>query len=221
MSLRPHWIDIRIVNASGESMMLHPSDAEGFPPGLAEKLLAGLRGKGTAVETDWTRGEGQYVLAAAVPVAAGGAVIARIDGKALQELFRDLQFPDRALITLLDSRRRIIYRSQSSEAFIGTGVDGSALLTGLGDGRTAVTVVKSPLDDIERVYAVARVGTTDYIITVGVASATLYGPARRQLSRSGGFRPAGAPLRRHCGAAHLAQHRTPAGPPEPRRPRFW
>ncbi len=186
-SLRPHWIDIRIVNASGGSRMLHPVDAEGFPPGLAEKLLAEIHRGGGAVETDWTRGEGQYVLAMAVPVAAGGAVIARVDGKTLQELFRDIRLPDRALITLLDSRRRIIYRSQSSEAFIGTGVDGSALVTALGDRRTAVTVVKSPLDDVERVYGVARVGATDYIMTVGVPSATLYGPARRQLSRLAGF----------------------------------
>jgi signal transduction histidine kinase len=50
-----------------------------------------------------------------------------------------------------------------------------------------VTVVKSPLDDVERVYGVARVGSTDYIMTVGVPSATLYGPVRRQLSRLAGF----------------------------------
>jgi signal transduction histidine kinase len=171
---RPHWIDIRIVNASGESIILHPSDTVGFPPGLDEKLLAEVHHGGGAVETDWTRGEGQYVLAVAVPVASGGAVIARVDGKAL---------PARALITLLDSRRRIIYRSHSPEAFLGSGVSGSELLTALGNHRTAVTVVKSPLDDVERVYGVARVGATDYIMTVGVPSATLYSSARLQITR--------------------------------------
>jgi signal transduction histidine kinase len=154
---------------------------------LAEKLLAKVRNGAAAVETDWARGEGQYVLAMAVPVASGGAVIARVDGKALQELFRDLRLPDRALITLLDSRRRIIYRSQSSAAFLGSDVDGSALLAALGDRRTAASVVKSPLDDIERIYGVAHVGETDYIMTVGVPSATLYGPARRELARLVGF----------------------------------
>lgn len=183
---RPHWIDIRIVNASGGIVLSHPADAEGFPPGLAEKLLAQVR-HGAVVETDWTRGEGQYVLAVGVPVTAGGAVIARVDGKALQELFRDLQLPERALITLLDSRRRIIYRSESSTAFLGSGVGGSALLNALGGGRTAVAVVKSPLDDVERVYGVARVGATDYVMSVGVPSATLYGPAQRQLARLAGF----------------------------------
>lgn len=187
IAARPHWIDIRIVNGGGGSMLSHPSDAEEFPPGLAGKLLEEVRNEAAAVETDWTRGEAQYVLAMAVPVASGGAVIARIDGKALQELFRDSLLPDRALITLLDSGRRIIYRSQFSAAFLGSGVSGSALLTALGDGRTAVTVVRSPLDDVERVYGVARVRATDYIMTVGVPSAAFYSPARRQLAWLAGF----------------------------------
>jgi signal transduction histidine kinase len=180
---RPHWIDIRIVNARGESALSYPSNAEDFPPALAEKLLSDVRRVAAAVETDWTRGEDRYALAVAVPVAEGGAVIARVDGQALQELFSDIQLPDRALITLFDSRQRIIYRSKSPEVFLGAGASGSALFTALGGGRAAVTVVESPLDGVERVYGVARVGVTDYIMTVGVPSATLYSPARRQFTR--------------------------------------
>jgi hypothetical protein len=30
---RPHWIDIRIVNAGGGSVLSHPAGAEEFPPG--------------------------------------------------------------------------------------------------------------------------------------------------------------------------------------------
>ena len=114
-------------------------------------------------------------------------MIARVDGQALRELFSGIRLPERALITLLDPQRRIIYRSHSPEVFLGSGVSGTALLTALGSGRTAVTVVKSPLDEVERVYGVARVGATDYIMTVGVPSATLYDPARRQLARLAGF----------------------------------
>ena len=123
------------------------------------------------------------LVAVAAPAAKGGAVIARVDGQALQELFRDIQLPDRALITLFDSRQRIIYRSKSPEVFLGAGASGSALFTALGDGRSTVTVVESPLDGVERVYGVARVGATDYVMTVGVPSETLYRPARRQFTR--------------------------------------
>lgn len=180
---RPHWIDIRIVNARGESALSYPSKAEDFPPALAEKLLSDMRRMAAAVETDWTRGEDRYAVAVAAPVAEGGAVIARVDGQALQELFSNIQLPDRALITLFDSRQRIIYRSKSPEVFLGAGASGSALFTALGGGRSAVTVVESPLDGVERVYGVARVGVTDYVMTVGVPSATLYSPARRQFTR--------------------------------------
>lgn len=184
---RQHWIDIRIVNAAGKNEASHPSPAAEFPSGLAEKLMAELQGKTKAVETDWTQGEGRYVLAMAVPVASGGVVIARVDGQALQELFRDLRLPERALITLFDPQRRIIYRSHFQEMFLGSGVSGSALFTALGESRSAAAVVKSPLDDVERVYGMARVGATDYIMTVGVPSETLYAPARRQLARLAGF----------------------------------
>jgi signal transduction histidine kinase len=180
---RPHWIDIRIVDPHGRIVLSQPTDAEGFRLGLAEKLLAQVRHGSVVAETDWTRGEGHYVLALAVPVASGGAVIARVDGKELQELFRDIRLRDRALITLFDSRGRIIYRSHSPEVFLGTVVDGSPLVTALGHRRTGVAVIKDPLDDIERAYGLARVGATDYIMTVGVPSASLYGPVRQQLTR--------------------------------------
>lgn len=183
----PHWIDISIVNAQGGSVFSHPADAEGYPPGLAENLVAEARHGTGAVETDWTRGEGQNLLAVAAPMASGGAVIARIDGKALQELFRDIRLSDRAFITLLDAKRRIIYRSQSAAAMPGAGVTDSTLLAALDNRRAAVAVVKSPLDDVERVYGVARVGATDYIMTVGVPRATLYDTARRQIARLAGF----------------------------------
>jgi signal transduction histidine kinase len=184
---RPHWMDIRVVDAHGREVFSEPSNAGELPPGLAEKLLAEARRGEAAVETDWTRGEGQYALALAAPITPDGAVIARVDGNELKELFRDIQLPDRALVTLLDPSRRIIYRSQSREVFLGADAAGSALVNALGDQRAAVTVVKSPIDDVERVYGVARVGQTDYIMTVGVPSASLYGPARRQLTRLATF----------------------------------
>jgi signal transduction histidine kinase len=181
---RPHWIDIHIVDAGGANLLSHSSDVEGFPSGLVEKLLTDVRRGAMVVDTDWTWGEWrQHALAVAAPVEGGGAVIARIDGQSLQELFRDIQLPDRALITLFDSQQRIIYRSQAPEAFLGAGAGGSAWGAALDGGRVAVTVVTSPIDGVERVYGVARVGATDCIVTVGVPSATLYSPARRQFTK--------------------------------------
>ena len=51
-------------------------------------------------------------MAVAVPLEGGGAVVARIDGAALKEPL-DYTLPDRAVVTLLDQRYRVVYRSQT------------------------------------------------------------------------------------------------------------
>jgi signal transduction histidine kinase len=48
--------------------------------------------------------------------------------------------------------------------------------------NTAVIAVKSSIDGVERVYGLARVARTDYVVMVGVPSAILYASLWRQLS---------------------------------------
>jgi hypothetical protein len=60
---RPHWIDVRILDAGGRVVAAYPSNAETLPAGLAERLIAEAQSGEAAIETDWTRGEGRYVLA--------------------------------------------------------------------------------------------------------------------------------------------------------------
>jgi signal transduction histidine kinase len=182
MVSRLHWIDLRVVDASGKVVAMYPGSAENLPAGVADKLLAETRRGVSDVETDWTRGEGHYLLAVAVPVEGGGAVIARIDGAALKEPLQGITLPDRALVTLLDQRHRIIYRSQTPESALGFDLSGVAKLSALNDRNTAVVVVRSSLDGVERVYGLARVGTTGYVVMVGVPSAILYASAWRQLT---------------------------------------
>jgi signal transduction histidine kinase len=179
---RPHWIDLRVVDASGRAVATQPAGAESLPAGVAERLLNEARRGASDVETDWTRGEGRYVLALAVPVEGGGVVIARIDGTALKEPLRGITLPDRALVTLLDERRRVIYRSQTPESTIGVDLSDSQMLSAFDRQNTAVVRVKSSLDGVERVYGLARVGTTGYVVMAGVPSEILYASAWRQLT---------------------------------------
>ena len=116
---RPHWIDLRVVDASGKVVAMYPAGAENLPAGVDDRLLAEARRGNSAIETDWTRGEGHYLLAVAVPIEGGGACIARIAGAALKEPLQGITLPDRALVTLLDQRHRIIYRSQTPESALG------------------------------------------------------------------------------------------------------
>jgi len=179
---RPYWIDLRVVNASAKIVSKYPSDAVGLPVGLTEKLLAEVQRGVPDVETDWTRGEGQYVLALAFPLAAGGAVIARIDGAALREPLQGVTSMQRAVITLLDQRHRVVYRSQTPESAIGMDLSESGVRSALQSQNTAVIAVKSSIDGVERVYGLARVAETDYVVMVGVPSAILYASLWRQLT---------------------------------------
>lgn len=182
LSHRSYWIDLRVVDPGAKIVSKYPLDAADLPVGLTEQLLTEMQRGVPNVETDWTRGEGQYVLALAYPLAAGGAVIARIDGAALSEPLQGITSMQRAVITLLDQRHRVVYRSQTPESAIGMDLSESGVRSVLQGQNTAVIAVKSSVDGVARVYGLARVAETDYVVMVGVASAILYAPLWRQLT---------------------------------------
>ena len=178
---RTHWIDLRVLDANARVVATEPADAGNLPPGLAEKLIGGVRAGVPDVETDWTHGEGRYLLAIAVPLEDGGAVVARIDGVALNEPLHGITLPDRAVVTLLDQRYRVVYRSQTPESAIGMDLSNSEFFSALQNQNTGLVVVRSSIDSVERVYGLGRVGKTGYIVMVGIPSAILYASAWRQL----------------------------------------
>ena len=178
---RTHWIDLRVLDASGNVVATEPAGAGALPPGLAEKLVEEVKRGGPDVETDWTHGEGRYLIAVAVPLAGDGAVVARIDGAALKKPLQGITLPDRAVVTLLDQRYRVVYRSQTPESAIGMDLSNSEFLSALQDHNTGLVAVRSSIDGVERVYGLGRVGQTGYIVMVGIPSAILYASAWRQL----------------------------------------
>ncbi len=178
---RAHWIDLRILDANASVVAIDPADAGDLPSGVAEHLLTEAKRNLPEVETDWTRGEESYLLAVSVPVQGGGAVIARIEGAALTEPLQGVTLPERALITLLDRNRRIIYRSQTAESALGLDLSGVDQLAALNNRNTAVMVRESSVDGVERVYGLSRVGKTGYVVMLGIRSSILYASAWRQL----------------------------------------
>ena len=179
---RPHWIDLRVVDPGARVLTKYPADAADLPPGLIEKLLGGLQRGVADVETDWTRGEGQYILALAYRFTTGGAVVGRIDGAALRQPLQGVTSTQRAVITLLDQQHRVIYRSQTPESTIGMDLSESGVRAALQNRNTTVIAVQSSIDGVERVYGLARVGDTGYTVMVGVPSAILYAPLWRQIT---------------------------------------
>ena len=177
---RPHWIDLRVLDSTGKVVAIEPAGAGDLPSGLSEKLLAEAKRGASDIETDWTRGEGHYLLAVEVPL-EGGAVIARIEGSALKDALHGITLPERAVVTLLDQNHRIIYRSQTTESSVGLDLSGMNQLSTLNERSTAVVVTRSSVDGVERVYGLSRFGNTGHVVMVGVQSAILYASAWRQL----------------------------------------
>ena len=179
---RPYWIDAHLVGQDGESLVAQPQGREP-PPALTDHLLSEVQGRDSwALATDRTRDEARPIFALAVP-AGEGAVMARVDGAAINELFNDIEMSESAVIAVFDSESRRLYRRQTTLEPVDLSVSGAPLLAALGAGRTAVVEMESPYDGIRRVYGLARAGDTGCVISVGIPSSTLYEPARRQLNR--------------------------------------
>ena len=181
---RPYWIDARVIDREGQTIVAQPPGREPPPPALTEYLLSEIRSRNSwAIATDRTLDEARPVFALAVPAEDEGAVMARVDGAAISELFRDIEMSERAVIAVFDSESRRLYRRQTTTEPVDLTVSGAPLLASLGSGRTAVVEMESPYDGVRRVYGLARAGETDCVVSVGIPSSTLYEPALRQFYR--------------------------------------
>ncbi|HET9789201.1 MAG TPA: histidine kinase dimerization/phospho-acceptor domain-containing protein, partial [Pyrinomonadaceae bacterium] len=186
LQTRRFWMDLRITNAGGTTTVLQPSRKEVLPSALTDHLVSEMRERNSwAIVTDRTLDEARPIVVIAAPIEKGGAVIARIDGAAINELFDNIQLSRQVIISVLDSDGRILYRRRGSEAPTEADLSWAPLSSVLGDKRTNVTELTSPVDGIKRVYGIARVRDTGLIAMIGIPSATLYEPARQRLNRYG------------------------------------
>jgi signal transduction histidine kinase len=181
---RPHWLDLRILNDAGQPVLMQSPEAKALPIEVLRTLQDEMRRRNSwTVVTDWSRGEGHAVLALAVPIANVGMIVARIDGAAIDELFRNIELPERAVIAVFDSQRRVLYRSSAENTYLGTDRSDSPLFAPLSKQSKAVVETTSPYDGVKRIYGLVVVGSTDCVVAAGVPSSTLFSPARRQINR--------------------------------------
>ena len=181
---RPFWLDLRITNAAGTTLMSQPSRREILPNALTDYLVSEMRERNSwTVVTDRTLDEARPIVIVAVPTQTGGAVIARIDGAAINQLFDSIELSPQVVISVVDSDGRVLYRRRGSEAPSEADVSWAPLSSVLTNERTNVVELTSPIDGIKRVYGMAHVRETGLVTMIGVPSATLYEPARQRLTR--------------------------------------
>ena len=183
---RPFWLDLRITNAAGTTLMSQPSRRDVLPNALTDYLVSEMRERNSwAVVTDRTVDEARPIVIIAVPIEKGGAVITRIDGAAINQLFNSIELSAQVVISVVDSDGRILYRRRGSEARSDTDVSWAPLSSELANEQTNVVELTSPIDGIKRVYGMAHVRETGLVAMIGIPSLTLYEPARQRLIRYG------------------------------------
>jgi signal transduction histidine kinase len=183
---RPFWLDLRITNSAGTTIMSQPSRREILPNALTDYLVSEMRDRNSwTVVTDRTVDEARPIVIIAVPIQKAGAVIARIDGAAINQLFVSIELSPQVVISVLDQNGRVLYRRRGSEAPSEVDVSWAPLSSVLTEQRTNVAELTSPIDGVSRVYGVAHVRETGLVALIGIPSSTLYEPARRRLIRYG------------------------------------
>jgi signal transduction histidine kinase len=181
---RPSWLDLRITNAAGTTLMSQPTRREVLPNALTDYLVSEIRERNSwTVVTDRTVDEARPIVIIAVPTETGGAVIARIDGAAINQLFDTIELSSQVVMSVVDSDGRVLYRRRGSEAASEADVSWAPLSSVLTNARTNVVELTSPIDGIKRVYGMAHVRETGLVTMIGIPSATLYEPARQRLTR--------------------------------------
>lgn len=184
LKTRPYWIDVSIVSAAGEIVRSFPADQEHTPPALVDYLLTETQKRNSwLLVTDRTRDESRPLVAIGAPIRTGGVVILRIDGAGINALFSQIQPPGSSVIAVFDSQGQLLFRKQTADSPLPIDVGSSPLFDALGAQRVTVAELRSPYDNVRRVYGLCRAGPTDFVIAVGVPSATLYEPMRVQFTR--------------------------------------
>ena len=181
---RPFWLDLRVTNAAGTTLMSQPTRREILPNALTDYLVSEMRDRNSwAVVTDRTVDEARPIVIIAVPIEKGGAVIVRIDGAAINQLFDSIELSPQVVISVVDSDGRVLYRRRGSEAPSEADVSWAPFSSLLTNERTNVVELTSPIDGIKRVYGMAHVRETGLVTMIGIPSSTLYEPARRRVFR--------------------------------------
>ena len=166
--------------------MSQPSRREILPNALTDYLVSEMRQRNSwTVVTDRTVDEARPIVIIAVPIQKGGAVIARIDGAAINQLFESIELSPQVVISVVDSDGRILYRRRGSEASSDADVSWAPLSSVLTSEQTNVVELTSPIDGVKRVYGMAHVRDTGLVAMIGIPSSTLYEPARRRFNRYG------------------------------------
>ena len=185
VNTRSHWVGLRIVDNTGQVLLLKPSSPPEVSAATIDTLLSKTSEKGWGIATDWSQGNLRGILLLSVPTKAGGAVIAQLDIVTMSGFFlKKVKLSEQSVMSILGPQKRIIlYHNPTPETYLGSDLSQSPFYSAMGNKSNGVLELESPIDGISRVYGFATAGETGCVALVGLPSDTLYSPAREQLNR--------------------------------------
>ncbi len=181
---RANWLDVQIVNANGDVVLAQRNKLPNWSADSVKKIKdEAERENSFVVSTEESADKKLSLLSLALPIGNQNFVVARIDGASVNDVFEKLNLPDDNLIAVFDKNNRLLYRNHGLPEQVSLDAGETPLFTALRDKREGTIEVESPYDRVHRVYGLARVNTTNSVVAVGIPSAKLYEPARRQFVR--------------------------------------
>ena len=179
----PNWLALEARDAADRVVISHPPEPTPLLPVLADSLHDQLAsGDSSAAQFDWMLGGDRPVLVMAAARKNGGAISALVDATSATEAMRGVDLPSGSVIVLFDRARRVVLRMPHGEAIVGADRSDSPMFKEVADAKSAVVEMTSQSDGVQRVSGIARVGSTGFVVGVGVPSAVLYEPARVQFT---------------------------------------
>ncbi|MGD9561256.1 MAG: ATP-binding protein [Pyrinomonadaceae bacterium] len=181
---RPNWLDVQIISSSGE-VLLSQSVREGPLPLISIESIRDevAKRQSLVILSEQFENEDIRLLSLAVPLSDGSFAVARIDGKSVSELFRQLDLPKEHIIAVFDANRRLLFRNHVSPVQMSLDVSNTELLSAVGHKPTSAIEVESPYDGISRLYGLAKVESASCTVAIGVPVDALYAPAKAQYWR--------------------------------------
>jgi signal transduction histidine kinase len=140
-------------------------------------LWENIRAQKIEVPSVFESGEsGNSKLYFAAATANGGAIVTRINGDRLGEVFNDIRLSEGSVVTVFDPEGQVQYRRTSNDSDFDPSVLRTGLARAIHDKPYSIAEVVSPYDGIKRVYGVARTGDGSSLVAIGLVSDEYFSP---------------------------------------------
>jgi signal transduction histidine kinase len=193
LAKRPEWRAVLLATPSGEPLFSTATPFGSLPPKVSEPgSIAEVARVRAPVVGPLTRGPlGNWGIAVRVPVERDGelryVLSAVVRPEAILRVVSEQRVPGDWIVSVFDSNNSRIARSREHERFLGTPPSPSlqALITSLGAQSEAVGA-SSTVEGTQVHTAVARVGSAQWVVALGVPAAVEAGALRNSALAYGG-----------------------------------